>query len=49
MDGCEHNLNHLKQYVGTNDSYNETQEREKEWGEQIFLQVGDRLLTHRWN
>jgi hypothetical protein len=29
----------LKKYVGTNHSNNETQEREKEWGEQNFSKL----------
>ncbi len=29
----------FKKYVGTNHSNNETQEREKEWGEQNFSEL----------
>jgi hypothetical protein len=39
LDGCEHDLKHLRKYVGTNHSNNETQEREKEWGVQNFCEL----------
>jgi hypothetical protein len=39
VEGCEQDLKHLKKYVGTNHLNNETQEREKEWGEQNFSKL----------
>jgi hypothetical protein len=36
VEGRGQDLKHLKKYVGTNHSIDETREREKEWGEQNF-------------
>ncbi len=38
-EGHEQDLKHLKKYVGTNHSNNETREREKVWGEQNFSKL----------
>ncbi len=39
VEGREQDLKHLKKYVAMNHSNNETQEREKEWGEQNFSKL----------
>ena len=39
VEGRGQDLKRLKKYVGMNHSNNETQEREKEWGEQNFSKL----------
>jgi hypothetical protein len=39
VEGREEDLKYFIKYVGTNHSNNETQEREKEWGEQNFSKL----------
>ncbi len=39
VEGRGQDLKSLKKYVGTNHSNNETQEKEKEWGEQNFSEL----------